>query len=187
MPITNHINQDIAIIHDERSNELLAKAAIIKYDKARQILTVNSSYFTNNESIRVNMLISTEKSVIECQGVVRSYDGLGYREITVFNAKEKNRRSTVRYPIHADATIYNILLSGSTSLIDSSFPVTLSDISSSGALLTISSIDLNVGSTFQLKLKIEDSDVIINTNVVRIISSEGGVMQLGCNFTSIAD
>lgn len=187
MPPINSKNRDIAIINDEKTGELLAKAAIINYDKARQIITIDSRYFISDESPRVTMLILLAESIIECQGVVRKFDSLGYREIAVFNTKEKESRTSVRYALQADAVIENILIAGGTSPLAESFPVTLRNISSSGALLSTSRTDLDIGTTFQLKLKIGGNDVVIHTSVVRIVSSKDGVMELGCSFSFIVD
>lgn len=185
MPLTNQLNGDIAIIRDYKTGQTIAKATITKYDKACQVITLDAKYFESNEVERVSMLVLTKESIIECQGVVRKYDSLGYREIALFNAKEKESRNSIRYMLHTEAVIENFLIAGKVIPIKEPIVVMVENLSSSGALLSTSSNLFNVRSSFQLKLNINGNNVVINTSVVRIVNLKDGVKELGCSFISV--
>lgn len=187
MPIIEPKNNSTVIIRTNDEKKLTVKTAILNYDKAKHLITINGKYFEPEETPRVSLLILEDNNIIECQGVVRKQDSFGRRDISIFNIRSKESRSAVRYNINTKATIENIIIAGKVVPLGHAIEVSVENISTDGVLICTEHPSFNVDSSFQLRINIAGNDVLINTCIVRTFVDTDGERKFGCRFISISE
>lgn len=173
------------ILHDEKSGKTLAETVVLDFDRQRQVITVNTSRYSLADAARLSLLILSERTIVECMGTARRQDSRGQREIALFHVAEKESRGSTRYALQAPARIESVLLANRIIPLDEPLEVTVLDISASGIRIQTDRSELFRGCCFQLRLKIAESDTVVETTVVRVQEGKNGVKSFGCRFIAL--
>lgn len=185
MPDLGDLKNCKTIIYDADKKTTIAEAEILDYNRTENVISIDTTYIDNRESMRVSLLIIGKKGIFESMGIVRRKTMMRLREIALFGAKEKESRGATRYTVHAPAVIEEIYRDGIPIRRTPPLTVMVVNLSSSGILLETASNEFDENSAFMLNLKIAGRDTVINTIVVRRTPGEGGTWRLGCSFVSI--
>lgn len=168
-------------IYDEDNKITILETVVRSCDINTNIITVDSSQSKLNEYERVTVLILHSQCIFEFSGTVRRRNASDLTEIALFKGKEKEGRTTKRYPVNAPATVENLVIANRLFSLPKPLDAIVINISTKGALLKTKNA-LNIGTTFQLRLNTGGKETLLNASVIRINPIDAESTEYGCKF-----
>lgn len=169
-------------VYDLNSGKTVAETIIREWDKQNQMIIVDNTSSALAENTHVSILILHKDSLHEYKGTIRRTERSQNIGIALFQGREKEEfRSCVRYTVHLPAKIVTLMIGDKIVPLKNPLDTTVLNISKSGMLIRTVIHTLNVGTRFQIKIRIGQLDTILNLKTSRIHRILGNEIEFGCS------
>lgn len=171
------------IVHDIELDTTIAETYINEFNKSTHTVTIATSSLRDTIHNRVSVLIFCNNTLYEYQGTLRKTDMLpGFIGIALYKGKPRENRTAVRYEVNTPAIVENFIITGKLVPLYIPQEVLVVNLSTVGCLILGNYHFFNVNTTFQLKLPLGHSDMLLKTTVLRINSVGDQAAEYGCKF-----
>lgn len=174
-----------AIIRDEITEELIAEAKVLEYNKKTLSIFVDASSYLDKLNGKLSILLLADNFLHEFGGIARKSYTPRRVEISMFQGKEKEDRYAKRYPAKFPAMATDVFFTDDSEAGPAQIDVNVLNLSTNGVLIEANADELDIGASFNLKLTIAGSPTTISSLVIRMQASEDAKTQYGCKFVAL--
>ncbi len=182
MPFFKDCTGSSVVVYDDHNEMKLTQTKVVRFDKNTFTITIDGAGLDWLGEDRVSVLIMGSGSVYEFKGNMRRKTGTGLREISLFKGRPKENRSSTRYTVNAPARVEHLIIAGKSIPMRSPLDVTVINVSVEGALVKAKLDAFNIGTSFELKLKIGDANTLVRACVMRRFYIDDQYAGYGCRF-----
>ena len=173
------------LIKDVESGEIIADTKIVRFDSLTNSVHISADSLKERKYYNISAYIFAEECLYELYGTIRG--ALVDNEIEVFlgKSKEKEDRAKTRYPVALEGNINGIVIEGKMIRLRKVMHIQTINMSANGVLVQADCGCFRIGDSFALNLKVEEGEIALSCEIVRIQNSSMLTEEYGCRIREI--
>lgn len=173
------------LIKNTEDGRVIADTKILRFDSLANSVLIAADSLRERKYYSILAYIFAEDSLYQFYGTIRGV--LVDNEIEVFlgKSKEKEDRARTRYPVALEGSIICVYAGGKKVRLGRPMPMQTINMSASGVLLHADCGSFHIGDSFTLKLTVEEGDIELDCEIVRIQNSTMLTEEYGCRILEI--
>ena len=181
----NEIKNRRILIKNTEDNKIIADTTIIRFDSLTNSVHISADSLADRRYYSISAFIFAEECLYEFYGTIRGV--LVENEIEVFlgKSKEKEDRARTRYPVALEGNIGSIMIGDRMIRLRKAIHTRTINMSASGVLVEADSGCFRVGDTFLLSLTVDDGEIELICEIVRVQNSNMITEEYGCRTREI--
>ena len=173
------------LIRNEENGQIIADTEIIRFDSRTNSAYIRADSLEERKYYNISAHIFAKKCIYECFGTIKGAVVDNEIEVLLGKGKEKESRSGTRYPVALAGNIDGIIIEGKMIKLRKAMYIQTINMSANGILMKADSGCFCVGDCFSLNLKIEDGEIQLNCETVRIQNRSMLTEEYGCRINEI--
>lgn len=173
------------LIKNTEDNRIIADTKIIRFDSLTNSVHISADSLADRKYYNISAFIFAEECLYEFYGTIRGV--LVENEIEVFlgKSKEKEDRARTRYPVALEGNIGGIMIGDRMIRLRKTIHIKTINMSANGVLMETDSGCFHVGDAFSLNLTVDDGEIELICEIVRIQNSNMMTEEYGCRTREI--
>ena len=173
------------LIKDVESGEIIADTKIVRFDSMNNSVLISADSLKERKYYNIFAFVFAEECLYEFYGTIRG--ALVDNEVEVFlgKSKEKEDRAKTRYPVALEGYINGIIIEDTMIRLRKVMHIQTINMSANGILMQTDSGTFRIGTVFSLKLRVEEGEIELNCEIVRIQNSSMLTEEYGCRIKEI--
>lgn len=173
------------LIKNAEDGKIIADTKIVRYDSLTNSVHISADSLADRKYYKIFAFIFAEECLYEFFGTIRG--ALVDNEIEVFlgKSKEKEDRAKTRYPVALKGNINGILIEGRLVRLRKVMHIQTINMSANGVLVQADSGSFHIGDGFSLNLTVEEGEIQLSCEIVRIQNSSMLTEEYGCQIKEI--
>ena len=181
----NEIKNRRILIKNTEDNRIIADTKIIRFDSMTNSVHISADSLADRRYYSISAIIFAEECLYELYGTIRGV--LVENEIEVFlgKSKEKEDRAKTRYPVALEGNIGGIMIGDKMIRLRKAIHIRTINMSATGVLMEADSGCFRVGDIFSMNLKVDNGEIELICEIVRIQNSNLMTEEYGCRIKEI--
>lgn len=173
------------LIKDMEDGTIIADTKIVRFDSLTNSVHISADSLKERKYYNISAFVFAEECLYEFFGTIRG--ALVDNEIEVFlgKSKEKEDRAKTRYPVALEGNINGIVIEGKTIRLRKAMHIQTINMSANGVLVLADCGCFRIGDSFALNLKVEEGEIALSCEIVRIQNSSMLTEEYGCRIREI--
>jgi len=168
------------VIYDSENN-YITKAIIQVYDKSDMSIEISEELPDIRQGTRLSLLVIHPGGASEFSGIARRMHA-GMREISLFNERQREARTSARHSLNEPAVINNLIVNAQKKALPAPLSITVENISTTGALVIAPEESIALGDVLEIDINISGQAALLYGAVVRAQPIGDGLIKFGCRF-----
>jgi len=168
----------VVFIYDKDDN-LITKTIITGHNRNEMYIEVARGLENVKLKTRLQLLIIHSGGASEVSGSLKSVRQ-GLYEISIFGERHRDVRESARRTINASAVISDMVKDSESEKLTAPIPIVIENLSTTGILLRVRDVRLEMGAFLQIEFKLHGKDVILFGEVLREQRYDGVTCKYGC-------
>ncbi len=173
------------LIKKIKDGNVVADTKILRYEPTANSVFISAGSLALKKFYAVSVLIFGKDGLYEFEGTVKGAMVENETEVLLGKRREKEDRKRTRYPIAVDGRIDRVNVMQSDVTLKKPMHAQTVNMSSVGVLLRMDAGSFVIGNRFQTVLDIDDRDIELECEVVRIQNSLPQTEEYGCRIREI--
>lgn len=173
------------LIKNTEDGKIIADTKIIRFDSVTNSVLIKADSLADRKFYKISAFVFAKECLYEFFGTIRG--ALVDNEVEVFlgKSKEKEDRARTRYPVEMEGRIDGIVIDGKMIKLRKAMPIRTINMSANGVLMEADSGCFRTGDGFSLNLKVEEGEIELGCEIVRIQNSSMQTEEYGCRIREI--
>lgn len=173
------------LIKNTEDGKIIADTKIVSFDSVTNSVLIKADSLADRKHYTISAFVFAKDCLYEFFGTIRG--ALVGNEVEVFlgKSKEKEDRAKTRYPVKIQGEINGIVIEGKTIKLRKAMPIRTINMSANGVLMKADSGCFRIGDVFSLNLKVEEGEIELRCEIVRIQNSGMQTEEYGCRIREI--
>lgn len=173
------------LIKDAENGEIIADTKIVRFDSRNNSVRISADSLKERKYYNISAFIFAEECLYEFFGTIRG--ALVDNEVEVFlgKSKEKEDRAKTRYPVALAGHINGIIIDDTMIRLRKAMHIQTINMSANGILMQTDFGAFQIGDVFSLKLTVEEGEIELSCEIVRVQNSSMLTEEYGCRIKEI--
>lgn len=173
------------LIKNTEDGKIIADTKIVSFDSVTNSVLIKADSLADRKHYTISAFVFAKDCLYEFFGTIRG--ALVGNEVEVFlgKSKEKEDRAKTRYPVKIQGEINGIVIEGKTIKLRKAMPIRTINMSANGVLMKADSGCFRIEDVFSLNLKVEEGEIELRCEIVRIQNSGMQTEEYGCRIREI--
>lgn len=181
----NTIKNRRILIKNIEDGKIIADTKIIRFNSLTNAVLISADSLADRKYYNISAFIFAKKCLYEFYGTIKGVLVGNEVEVLLGKSKEKEDRARTRYPVALEGNIDGIMIEGKMILLRKAIHIQTINMSASGILMKADSGCFIIGDCFTLNLKVEEGEINLTCEIVRIQNSGMLTEEYGCRITEI--
>lgn len=181
----NTVKNRRILIKNTEDGQVIADTKIHSFKNRTNSVLISADSLKERKYYNISAFIFAEECLYEFYGTIKGV--LVGNEVEVFlgKSKEKEDRAKTRYPVALEGSIDGIIIEGKMIILRKAIPIRTINMSANGILMITDSGSFNIGDRFTMNLIIENGEIYLDCEIVRIQNSTMLTEEYGCRIREI--
>lgn len=181
----NEVKNRRILIKNTEDGQIIADTKINRFDSLTNSVLISADSLKERKFYNISAFVFAEECLYEFYGTIKG--ALVDNEIEVFlgKSKEKEDRAKTRYPVALAGSIVGIIIEGTTVRLRKAMQIQTINMSANGILMKSDSGCFEVGDCFFLNLAIDNGEIELECEIVRIQNSSMLAEEYGCRIREL--
>ncbi len=181
----NDLKNRRILIKNAEDGQVIADTKILRFDSLTNSAHIGADSLRERRYYNISAYIFAEDCLYEYDGTIRGV--LVDNEIEVFlgRSREKEDRVRTRYPVAMDGDIVSVYAGGKKVRLRRPMCMRTINMSASGVLLQADCGCFHIGDSFTLQLAVEEGEIELDCEIVRIQNVTMLTEEYGCRIFEI--
>ncbi len=173
------------LIKNAEDGQVIADTRILRFDSLTNSVLISADSLRDRKYYNISAYVFAEEGLYEFSGTIRGV--LVDNEIEVFlgRSREKEDRARTRYPVAMDGNVVCVYAGGKKVRLARPMPVETINMSASGVLVKADCGCFHIGDSFTLQLIVEEGEIDLDCELVRIQNATMLTEEYGCRIFEI--
>lgn len=181
----NTIKNRRILIKNIEDGKIIADTKVIRFNSLTNAVLISADSLADRKYYNISAFIFAKKCLYEFYGTIKGVLVGNEVEVLLGKSKEKEDRARTRYPVALEGNIDGIMIEGKMILLRKAIHIQTINMSASGVLMKADSGCFIIGDCFTLNLKVEEGEINLTCEIVRIQNSGMLTEEYGCRITEI--
>ena len=174
------------LIKNTEDSKIIADTKIIRFDSLSNSVHISADSLADRKYYNISAIVFAKECLYEFFGTIRG--ALVGNEIEVFlgKSKEKEDRARTRYPVALEGNINGIIIEDRLIKLRKSMNIQTINMSANGILVQADAGCFQIGNSFSLNLKVEEGEIELSCQIVRVQNSGMLTEEYGCRIKEIS-
>ena len=173
------------LIKNTENGQIIADTKVIRFDRRTNSVYISSDSLMEKKYYNISAFIFAKESLYEFFGTIKGVLVGNEIEVLLGKSKKKEDRGQTRYPTAWKGNIGAIIIEGKMIKLRKAIHIQTVNMSANGILIKADSGCFSIGDCFSLELKVEDSEIQLNCEIVRIQNCSMLTEEYGCRISEI--
>ena len=173
------------LIKDTENGQIIADTQINRFNSLRNSVYISADSLKERKYYNISAFIFAKKGLYEFFGTIKGVLVGNEIEVLLGKSKKKEDRGQTRYPTAWKGYIDGIIIENSIIKLRKAIYIQTVNMSANGILIKADSGCFGIGDCFSLNLKLENSEIKLNCEIVRIQNSSMLTEEYGCRISEI--
>lgn len=173
------------LIKNTEDGQIIADTKIIRFDSLTNSVHISADSLSDRKYYSISAIIFAEECLYEFCGTIRGALVDNEIEVLLGKSTEKEDRAKTRYPVSLMGSIDGIIIEGRTIRLRKAMNMQTINMSANGILMKADSGCFRIGDGFSLNLKVEEGEIKLSCEIVRIQNSSMLTEEYGCRIREI--
>ena len=173
------------LIKNAENEQIIADTKIIRFDRRTNSVYISADSLKERKYYNITAFIFAKKSLYEFFGTIKGVLVDNEIEVLLGKSTEKESRARTRYPVALEGNVDGIIIEGKMIKLRKSIYIQTINMSANGILMKADSGCFGIGDYFSLNLEMEDSEVQLSCEIVRIQNNGMLTEEYGCRISEI--
>lgn len=173
------------LIKNTENGEIIADTKINRFNRLRNSVYINADSLKERKPYTISAFIFAKKALYEFPGTIKGALVGNEIEVLLGKSKEKEDRGQTRYPTAWEGTITAMLIDGCRIQLRKAIHIRTVNMSANGILIKADAGCFDVGNCFSLTLRVENSELRLKCEIVRIQNSTMLTEEYGCRISEL--
>ena len=181
----NEVKNRRILIKDTEDGQVIADTKINSFDSRTNSVLISAGSLKERKFYNISAFIFAEECLYEFYGTIKG--ALVDNEVEVFlgKSKEKEDRAKTRYPVALEGSIVGIIVEGTSIRLRKAMQIQTINMSANGVLMKSDSGCFEIGDCFFLNLEIDQGEIELECEIVRIQNSSMLTEEYGCRIREL--
>ena len=173
------------LIKNTEDGKIIADTKIVSFDSVTNSVLIRADSLADKKYYTISAFVFAKECLYEFFGTIRG--ALVGNEVEVFlgKSKEKEDRAKTRYPVALEGQIDGIVIEEKMIKLRKAMPIWTINMSANGVLMKADSGCFRIGDVFSLNLKVEEGEIELRCEIVRIQNGGMQTEEYGCRIREI--
>ena len=181
----NEIKNRRILIKNTEDNRIIADTKIIRFDSLTNSVHISADSLADRRYYRISAFVFAEDCLYEFCGTITGVLVENEIEVLLGKSKEKEDRARTRYPVALEGNIGGIMIEDRLIQLRKAIHIKTINMSANGVLMEADSGCFHVGDIFSLNLTVDDGEIELMCEIVRIQNSNMLTEEYGCRTKEI--
>ena len=173
------------LIKNAENGQMIADTKIIRFDRRTNSVYISADSLRERKYYNITAFIFAKKSLYEFSGTIKGVLVDNEIEVLLGKSTEKESRARTRYPVALEGYVDGIIIEGKMIKLRKAIYIQTINMSANGILMKADSGCFGIGDCFSLNLGMEDSEVQVSCEIIRIQNSSMLTEEYGCLISEI--
>lgn len=173
------------LIKNIEDGKIIADTKVIRFNSLTNAVLISADSLAERKYYNISAFIFAKKCLYEFSGTIKGVLVGNEVEVLLGKSKEKEDRARTRYPVALEGNISGIMIEGRMILLRKAIHIQTINMSANGILMKADSGCFAVGDRFALNLTVEEGEIDLSCEIVRIQNSGMLTEEYGCRITEI--
>lgn len=181
----NTVKNHRILIKNAEDGQIIADTKILRFDSLANSVHISADSLKERKYYNISAFIFAEECLYEFFGTIKGVLVENEIEVLLGKSKEKEDRAKTRYPVALKGNIDGIIIEGKLIRLRKAIPIRTINMSANGILMITDSGSFGIGDRFTMALIIEDGEIALDCEIVRIQNSGMLTEEYGCRIREI--
>lgn len=173
------------LIKNIEDGKIIADTKVIRFNSLTNAVLISADSLAERKYYNISAFIFAKKCLYEFYGTIKGVLVGNEVEVLLGKSKEKEDRAKTRYPVALEGNIDGIMIEDKMILLRKAMRIRTINMSANGILMKADSGCFVIGDRFALSLTVEEGNIYLGCEIVRIQNSGMLTEEYGCRINEI--
>ncbi|MCH5259899.1 MAG: PilZ domain-containing protein [Lachnospiraceae bacterium] len=173
------------LIKNAEDGKIIADTKIDSFDSVTNSVLIKADSLADRKYYTISAFVFAKDCLYEFFGTIRGALVGNQVEVFLGKSKEKEDRAKTRYPVALKGAIDGVVIEGRKIKLRKAMPIQTINMSANGVLMKADSGCFRIGDGFFLSLQVEEGEIELSCEIVRIQNSDMQTEEYGCRIREI--